>query len=79
MHGVARAVPGVRHATATAESSSGRIDLRVEFAQPESSAALAAALVGRGWQLLRMQPLKQDLEALFLELTAATPSVEVKA
>jgi ABC-2 type transport system ATP-binding protein len=76
---LARAVPGVRHATATTDSSSGRIDLRVELAQPESSAALAAALVGRGWQLLRMQPLKQDLEALFLELTAATAPLEAKA
>jgi ABC-2 type transport system ATP-binding protein len=74
--GVTRVVPAESRATETAfevDSESGR-DVRRE---------LSSAIVGRGWGLLELRPMRMSLEEIFLHLTteeqATAPAAETEA
>ena len=75
---VLTAVPGVNDVTVSAtrgtvvgyEVASGQRDVRRE---------LAAAIVGRGWGLLELRPMRMSLEEIFLQVTTEEAAPEAAA
>ena len=66
----ALAVPGVTAVESSQDAAHAHgIELLANVCDPAVASALAAALVARGFALRRMEPVRSDLEALFLELT----------
>lgn len=66
---VLRALPGVRNVTVS-DSSGGRMGYEVE-AEPSRDIRreVAQAIVGHGWGLLELRPMRMSLEDIFLQLT----------
>jgi ABC-2 type transport system ATP-binding protein len=63
------AVPGVTRVAATPHAD-GVVDVEVDSEQGRDvRRELAAAVVGRGWGLLEMRPMRMSLEDIFLSLT----------
>ena len=66
---VLRAVPGVRTVT-VADSSGTRVGYEVEAeGSYDVRRDVAQAVVGRGWGLLELRPMRMSLEDIFLQLT----------
>jgi ABC-2 type transport system ATP-binding protein len=69
VHEALQRVPGVTRATLT-ESRDGTADFEVESERGRDvRRELAAAVVGSGWGLLELRPLRMSLEDIFLSLT----------
>ncbi|HEX6512615.1 MAG TPA: ABC transporter ATP-binding protein [Chloroflexota bacterium] len=69
-----RAVPGVTHVSA--EESDGHVRAEVEgTGKQDVRAQLAAAVVGKGWNLLELRASSMSLEEIFLQLTTREEAV----
>lgn len=70
------AVPGVTRVTSRA-ARDGVIDVEVDSERGHDvRRELAAAVVGRGWGLLELRPMRMSLEEIFLSLTTEESSEE---
>ncbi len=73
------AIPGVsRVATADGDGPIRAFEVDAESGQ-DVRRALAASIVGRGWGLLELRPMRVSLEDIFLQLTTEDPTQEQAA
>jgi ABC-2 type transport system ATP-binding protein len=74
IQGALSSIPGVTRVSAT-PTASGLVDVEVDSAQGHDvRRELAAVIVGAGWGLIELRPMRMSLEEIFLSLTTEDAS-----
>jgi ABC-2 type transport system ATP-binding protein len=78
VHSALSALPAITRVGVT-ERSGGLVDVEVDAERDNDvRRALAAAVVGRGWGLLELRPMRMGLEDIFLKLTEEDASASAE-